>query len=74
MEERLRLEEQLKQHMDRLFAAAPKTREADDLKEEMLQNVIDKYHDLLAEGMAPEEAYRNAICGIGDISGLISQL
>ncbi len=74
MEERLRLEEQLKQHMDRLFAAAPKTREADDLKEEMLQNVIDKYHDLLAEGKAPEEAYRTAIRGIGDISGLISQL
>ncbi|MBO6159351.1 MAG: DUF4097 family beta strand repeat protein [Firmicutes bacterium] len=68
------MEEKIRAHMEKLFVSAPKTEAARELKEEMLQNVLDKYQDLVAEGRTPDEAYLIAIRGIGDISGLIAGL
>lgn len=68
------MEEKIRAHMEKLFVSAPKTEAARELKEELLQNVLDKYRDLLAEGRTPDEAYLIAIRGIGDISGLIAGL
>ena len=58
------MREQLIQYVNLLFAGAPD----DDIKQEILQNTLDRYDDLVAEGKAPEAAYRLAISGIGDIS------
>ena len=44
------MEEKIRAHMEKLFVSAPKTEAARELKEEMLQNVLDKYQDLVAEG------------------------
>ena len=40
----------------------------------MLQNLTDKYNDLLAEGKTPEAAFNIATASIGDISELLDQL
>jgi len=40
----------------------------------MIQNLEDKYQDLLNEGKSPESAYNIAIAGIGDISPLLMHL
>jgi pheromone shutdown protein TraB len=40
----------------------------------MIQNLNDKYSDLLAEGKSEEAAYNIAVAGIGDISGLLKEL
>ena len=61
----------LKDYIDALFASAPKTMQTQELKEEMLQNLTDKYNDLIAEGKSEEQAYRIAISSIGDVSALI---
>lgn len=68
------MREKLKQYVEQLFIGAPKTRGAQELKEEMLQNLLDKYDDLLAEGRSEADAYEAAIAGIGDVSGLIGGL
>ena len=68
------MEDRIRAHMDQLFAGVQPTRSAVELKEEMIQNAIDKYHDLLSEGKSPEAAYNITIAGIGDVSELISQL
>lgn len=60
--------------MDHLFAQAKPTRSTVELKEEMLQNLIEKYHDLLAEGKSEEAAYNIAIASVGDISELLKQI
>ena len=59
---------QLIQYVDLLFAGAPGT---EDIKQEILQNTLDRYDDLMAQGKAPEAAYRLAISGIGDISEIL---
>lgn len=68
------MREKLKQYIEQLFARAPRTQSAQELKEEMLQNLLDKYDDLIMEGKTEEDAYRLAVAGIGDVSGLIGGL
>lgn len=68
------MNEKIRKHIEMLFAAAPKTRKALDMKEEMTQNTIEKYEDLLNEGYAPEDAYQTVINSIGDVTELFEDL
>ena len=58
------MREQLTQYVNLLFAGAP---DSEDIRQEILQNTLDRYDDLIAAGKTPEAAYRLAISGIGDI-------
>lgn len=62
------MREQLIQYMQLLFAAAP---DAEEIKEEILHNTLDRYDDLIDQGKSPEAAYRLAISGIGDINEIL---
>lgn len=59
------MREQLTSYVDLLFAGADN---AYEIKQEILQNTLDRYDDLIGQGKAPEAAYRLAISGIGDIN------
>lgn len=62
------MREQLIQYVNLLFAGAP---DCDEMKQEILQNTLDRYDDLIAEGKVPEAAYRLAIAGIGDLGEIL---
>lgn len=62
------MREQLIQYVELLFAGA---KDCEDMKQEILQNTLDRYDDLIAEGKVPEAAYRLAITGIGDINEIL---
>ncbi len=63
------MKDQLKHYVELLFAGASG---ADDIKQEILQNTMDRYDDLIAQGKAPQAAYSLAIAGIGDVSELLA--
>ena len=62
------MKEQLIRYVDLLFAGAPDT---GDIKQEILQNTLDRYDDLIAQGKTPEAAYSLSISGIGDVSEIL---
>lgn len=62
------MREQLIKYIDLLFAG---TNNCEDMKQEILQNTLDRYDDLIADGKVPEAAYRLAISGIGDINEIL---
>ena len=62
------MREQLTQYVELLFAGA---KDCEDIKQEILQNTLDRYDDLVAEGKVPEAAYRLAITGIGDVNEIL---
>lgn len=62
------MKDQLVRYIDLLFAGAP---QAGEIKQEILQNTLDRYDDLIAQGKTPEAAYRLAISGIGDINEIL---
>ncbi len=64
------MREQLIQYVDLLFAGA---QDAAEIKQEILQNTLDRYDDLIAQGKTPEAAYSLAISGIGDISEVLNR-
>ena len=64
------MREQLENYVNLLFAGNP---EAEEIKQEILLNTLDRYDDLIARGKAPGAAYSLAIAGIGDVSELLDQ-
>ena len=62
------MREQLIQYVNLLFAGA---QDCADTQQEILQNILDRYDDLIAQGKSPEAAYRLAISGIGDINEIL---
>lgn len=62
------MRDKLEQYVQLLFAGAA---DCEDVKQEILQNTLDRYDDLIAAGKVPEAAYRLAIAGIGDINEIL---
>lgn len=62
------MREQLIQYVKLLFAGTP---DSEDMQQEILQNTLDRYDDLIDQGKSPEAAYRLAIAGIGDVNELM---
>ena len=67
------MNEKLRNHVNILWAAAPKNAKADEIKEELLRNLDDKYHDLLANGYDQTAAFHIALSGIGDLDELFRE-
>ena len=68
------MEYNIRAYVDELFKDAPDTQRAFEMKEELIQNLLDKYSDLVASGKSPEDAYNITIYGIGDISELLEEM
>lgn len=68
------MEDKLRAYMDHLFRDVKPSRKSVELKEEILQNLVDKYHDLLEEGKTQEAAFNIAVASIGDMDELLSGL
>lgn len=64
------MREQLASYVNLLFAG---TTDTEEIRQEILQNTLDRYDDLVAQGKSPEAAYRLAMTGIGDINEILAQ-
>lgn len=64
------MKEQLIQYVNLLFAG---TTNCEDAKQAVLHDALSHYDDLIAVGKAPEDAYRIAISGIGDMDKILSR-
>lgn len=65
------MREQLIHYVSLLFAGA---KNAEDIQQEIMQNTLDRYDDMIAQGKTPEAAYRLAISGIGDINEILNTI
>ena len=68
------METKIRNYVEELFKDAPKSRQALELKDELMQNLIDKYRDLVAGGQDEETACNAAIESIGDVNELLRGL
>ena len=68
------MEAKIHAHIDRLFAELESSERVSEVKLELYMNTLDRYNDLLKEGMQPDEAYAEAIRGIGDVSEILESL
>lgn len=68
------MEQNIREYVEEIFRDAPDTQEAYELKIELIQNLTDKYTDLVQSGRTPQDAYNLTILGIGDIGALLRDL
>lgn len=68
------MERKLVNYIEGLFTGVPFSEQAKNIKDEITQNLLDKYEDLINSGKTKEEAYAIAISGIGDLSSIIAEL
>lgn len=68
------MEERIRAYVDSLFRNTPPSQQAVELREELIQNLIEKYNDFITAGKSEEAAYNISIASIGDISGLLAGL
>lgn len=68
------MNKRIEDHVNALFANAPKGSNVADIKEELLANLNDKYNDLITAGKSEDEAFALVISGIGDIENLWKDL
>ncbi|MCL2081018.1 MAG: permease prefix domain 1-containing protein [Oscillospiraceae bacterium] len=67
------MNERIKEHVEKLFLGAPHTRQAAEVKEELLANLHAKYDDMISQGKGEAEAFDSVISGIGDIRSLLGE-
>lgn len=68
------MEDKIRKYVESHFAGASMRSDTEELKEELIVNLIDKYHDLVAAGQSPESAYEAVIAGIGDLDEMLKEL
>jgi hypothetical protein len=66
------MENALRNYIEEQFAGSPPSRANAELKEELYQNLIERYRDLINEGKETQAAYNIAVASLGNISPLIS--
>lgn len=66
--------EKLQRFIDTLFSEAPANKNINELKEELLLNLTDKYNDFIAEGKSDEVAYNLTAASVGNINELIRSM
>ena len=64
------MREKIRVYVDKLFSDAALTIRNAEVQQEILQHTLDRYDDLLAAGKSEQEAYDEAVGGIGDVSEL----
>lgn len=68
------MRDKLSAYVRNLFRDAADTPRNRDLEEEILQNTLDRYDDLVKSGSSPDSAYTQAIANLGNVSSLLETL
>jgi hypothetical protein len=66
--------ERLRWFIESIFTDAPQNKNVNELKEEILLNLTDKYEDFIARGKSEETAYNLTVASLGNINELISDM
>lgn len=64
----------IKNYVDELFKDVGKTRKSEELKEELVADLEEKFQDLMNSGKNEKDAYNEVIRGIGDVDELLESL
>lgn len=63
----------LEQYLESLFFDVADTVKNKEMKDEVIQNTLDRFDDAVAEGMSEEAAFNLAVGAMGDVRELLEQ-
>ena len=68
----MNMENELRGYIESQFAGSQPSRANIELKEELYQNLLERYRDIINEGKDPQSAYNIAVASMGSITPLIT--
>lgn len=68
------LDKKVKAYIDHLFSEVGETQQLFDLKEELFTNMKEKIADYAQRGIDEEQAFKEAVASMGDLSGLVDDM
>jgi len=68
------IDKKIAAYIDNVFAGVGSSQQLFDLKEELISNLKEKTADYQARGMDEEQAFKEAVISLGDLSGLVDDL
>lgn len=66
--------EQIEAYVHGIFAPYKGIKSADELKEELMQSLNEKFNDYKKQGYTDDEAYKRTIDSVGDVSELVKSI
>lgn len=66
------MKQKLATYLDAAFAPYSDEPSVQEMKEELLSDLLEKFHELKAQGMSDEDAYAATVNSIGDVSEMIA--
>lgn len=68
------LDAKIKKYIDNLFSDVEPSQHLIELKEELFINLKEKIEDYISRGMEKEQAFKEAVISMGDLSGLVNEM
>ncbi|HOE08698.1 MAG TPA: permease prefix domain 1-containing protein [Treponemataceae bacterium] len=68
------MNKKIKNYVDVLFGDVPKTKKSQELKEEILANMSDRFDGYIAQGKSENQAYSQSVTDLGDIDEMLSSI
>ena len=68
------MNKKVKNYVDVLFCDIPRTKKRQELKEEVLANMSERFDEYILQGKSENQAYTQAITDLGDIDEMLSGL
>ena len=68
------LDKKIQEYLDHQFAGVKETQQLFHLKEELYTNLKERVSDLMKRGSSEEEAFKEAVINMGDLSGLVEDM
>ncbi len=65
------MNKKIKNYVDVLFSDIPKTKKSQELKEEILANMSERFEAYIAQGKSENQAYSQSITDLGDIDEML---
>ena len=64
----------IKNYVDVLFSDIPRSKKANELKEEILTNMSERFEDYIKEGKTENQAYCQVVSSLGDIDEMLADV
>ncbi len=68
------MEDRIRSLVTELFRDAPRSGKTLELRDEMEQNMLDRYNDLISEGRSPDDAFEEVRSSVGDMGELFEEI
>lgn len=65
------IDKKINEYIDKVFEEVGPSQQLFDLKEELVTNMKEKIVDYTSRGLDEEQAFREAVASLGDLSGLV---